>query len=121
MATARERPWSSFSTHKRGGVGVKSATLNKKTGDLVAVRSLSPQAKEIVAISDQGKTIRVALKKIPHLKRVTQGVRLMRLAAKDKVASLVIIEEEEDTDQPQSTEAITIPSNKKPEKEKDGK
>ena len=83
-----------FTPHKRGGVGVKSATINKKTGDLVAVRSLSPAATEIVAISDKGKAIRVDLKKIPQLTRVTQGVRLMRLGKDDGVAALVVIEEQ---------------------------
>ena len=53
-----------FAAHKRGGVGVRSATLSARTGDLVAVRSLSPQAKEIVAISERSKTIRVDVKKI---------------------------------------------------------
>ena len=94
-----------FTPHKRGGVGVKSATINKKTGELIAVRSLSPQAKEIVAISDNGKSIRVDLKKIPRLQRVTQGVRLMRLAADDKVSSLVIIEEAEESEEQMKLEA----------------
>ena len=88
-----------FAPHRRGGVGVKSATVNKKTGEIIAVRSLSDQAKEIVAISDQGKTIRVDLKKIPKLSRVTQGVRLMRLNNNDKVASLVIINKEQEAPQ----------------------
>ena len=96
---ASERLWNSLPPHRRGGVGVKSATVNKKTGEIIAVRSLSDQAKEIVAISDQGKTIRVDLKKIPKLSRVTQGVRLMRLNNNDKVASLVIINEEQEAPQ----------------------
>ena len=58
-----------FTPHKRGGVGVKSATINNKTGELIAVRSVGPEAKEIVAISDNGKAIRVDLKKIPKLTR----------------------------------------------------
>ena len=82
-----------FAAHKRGGVGVKSATINKKTGELIAVRGLSPQAKELVAISERGKTIRVDVKRVNRLKRATQGVRLMRLDKGDQVASLVVIEE----------------------------
>ena len=85
-----------FAAHKRGGVGVRSATLSKRTGDLVAVRSLSPLAKEIVAISERSKTIRVAVKKINRLQRATQGVRLMRLDKGDSVVSLVVIEESDD-------------------------
>ena len=81
-----------FAAHKRGGIGVKSATINSKTGNLVAVRGLNPQAKELVAISERGKTIRIDIKKINRLKRATQGVRLMRLARDDQVVSLVVLE-----------------------------
>ena len=85
-----------FAAHKRGGVGVRSAALSDRTGDLVAVRSLGPRAKEIVAISERGKTIRVDVKKINRLQRATQGVRLMRLDKGDSVVSLVVIEESEE-------------------------
>ena len=85
-----------FAAHKRGGVGVRSAALSERTGDLMAVRSLSPRAKEIVAISERGKTIRVDVKRINRLQRATQGVRLMRLDAGDSIASLVVIEEDEE-------------------------
>lgn len=105
-----------FTPHKRGGIGVKSATINNKTGDLVAVRSLSKEAKEIVAISDKGKAIRVDLKKIPSLKRVTQGVRLMRLDDDDRVASLVIIEEAEEIKE----EQLKLANKDQSQKKKDG-
>ena len=85
-----------FTQHRRGGVGIRSAVINKKTGNLVIGKSLSQRAKEVVVISAAGKTIRVALKQIPCLKRVTQGVRLMKLDGNDQVASMVVIEEQED-------------------------
>jgi DNA gyrase subunit A len=47
-------------------------------------------------ISTQGQTIRVGLKDIPNLGRTTQGVRVMRLATKDTVASLGIILEQDE-------------------------
>ena len=82
-----------FTQHRRGGVGIRSAVINKKTGNLVIGKSLGPRAKEVVVISATGKTIRVALKQISCLKRVTQGVRLMKLDGDDKVVSMVVIEE----------------------------
>ena len=85
-----------FTAHRRGGVGIKSAVLNKKTGRLVISRSLSKRASEVVAISEKGKTIRIDLKNVSRLKRSTQGVRLMRLDRNDKVVSLVVIEVQED-------------------------
>lgn len=85
---------SNFPTHKRGGVGIKAAVVNSKTGDLVAVRSLDPSATEVLMISSAGQAIRIGLKDIPTLGRTTQGVRIMRLNGKDTVASLGIILEQ---------------------------
>lgn len=85
---------SNFPTHKRGGVGIKAAVVNAKTGDLVTVRALDPKADEVLMISSQGQAIRIALNDIPSLGRTTQGVRVMRLNGKDTVASLGIILEQ---------------------------
>ena len=81
-----------FTPHKRGGIGVRSAVVNDKTGPLVTVRGLSEQATEVIAISQAGKTIRLKLKNVPTIGRSTQGVRIMRLNKGDKVASAVIVE-----------------------------
>lgn len=80
-----------FSSHKRGGVGIKSAVVTAKTGNIISVRSIDPEASEILIISTKGQTIRVGLSDIPKLGRTTQGVRIMRLADDDSVASLGII------------------------------
>ena len=83
-----------FTQHRRGGIGIRAAIINKKTGNLVIGRNLNDQSQEVVVISAQGKVIRVELKQIPKLKRVTQGVRLMRLDDDDHVASVVVISQE---------------------------
>lgn len=80
-----------FPTHKRGGVGIKAAIVNNKTGELVTVRSLSDESKELLIISSKGQSIRLALAGIPALGRTTQGVRIMRLGAGDTVASVGIV------------------------------
>ena len=52
---------SQFTPHARGGVGIRSAVVNKKTGDLVGVKSLSEtDGQEVIIISSQGQTIRLA-------------------------------------------------------------
>ncbi len=89
-----------FTAHARGGVGIRSAVVNKKTGDLVGVKALSSNDdEEVIIISQQGQTIRLGLKDIPALGRATQGVRIMRLSDKDSVVSLALVkkatEEEE--------------------------
>lgn len=93
---------SQFTAHKRGGVGIRSAIVNKKTGELVGVRALSDDKTEVIIISTLGQTIRLGLKNIPALGRATQGVRIMRLNDSDTVAALALvdttIEPEDDED-----------------------
>lgn len=90
---------SNFPSHKRGGVGIKSAVVTAKTGNIVSVRSIDPDASEILIISTQGQTIRVGLQDIPKLGRTTQGVRIMRLNNEDTVASLGIILDQPDKEE----------------------
>jgi len=93
---------SNFPSHKRGGVGVRVAAVTAKTGAIVAVHTLDPEAKEVIMISSKGQAIRVAVKEIPTLGRATQGVRIMRLADGDTVASIGIVlpeEKEEDAEE----------------------
>ena len=91
-----------FPTHKRGGVGIKVAAVTAKTGPIVAVHTLDPEASEVIMMSSNGQAIRVAMKDIPTLGRATQGVRIMRMADGDTVASIGIVlpeEKEEETNE----------------------
>jgi len=83
-----------FPSHKRGGVGIKAAVVTAKTGPIVAVRTMDPEASEVLLISNKGQAIRVGLKDIPTLGRTTQGVRIMRMSEGDKVASLGLMPEQ---------------------------
>lgn len=80
-----------FTAHTRGGVGIRSAVVNSKTGNLVGVASLTAECNEVIIISSQGQTIRLGLKNIPELGRATQGVRIMRLNTNDRVVSLTLV------------------------------
>jgi len=90
---------SQFTAHARGGVGIRSAVVNTKTGPLIGVKTLTGEDQEVIIISGQGQTIRLGLKDIPELGRATQGVRIMRLNAKDEVVSLALVDAVEDDDE----------------------
>ncbi len=81
-----------FTAHARGGVGIRSAVVNTKTGKLMGVKTLKDDSQELIIISTHGQTIRLGLKNIPQLGRATQGVRIMRLNDGDTVASLALVE-----------------------------
>ncbi len=89
-----------FTAHARGGVGIRSAVVNQKTGKLIGVKTLSGDAKqEVILISSAGQTIRLGLKDISELGRATQGVRVMRLNDGDTVVSLALVNTEETSDE----------------------
>jgi DNA gyrase subunit A len=95
-----------FTPHKRGGVGIRSAVVNKKTGPLIGVKALKGEEQEVIIISHQGQTIRLGLKDIPALGRATQGVRIMRLNDGDSVASLALVDKLADIDDASSEEVM---------------
>jgi len=92
---------SQFTAHARGGVGIRSAAINTKTGSLMGVKTLIDDTQEVIIISSQGQTIRLGLKDIPELGRVAQGVRIMRLNDGDEVVSMALVDAapEEDLDE----------------------
>lgn len=99
-----------FTPHARGGVGIRSAVVNKKTGELIGVNTLSDNDdQEVIIISQNGQTIRLGLKDIPALGRATQGVRIMRLNETDQVVSLALVEKSEIPEDDE--EAVQEPEN----------
>jgi DNA gyrase subunit A len=101
--------------HKRGGVGVRIAIVNDKTGRVVAVKAIAAKqegeirASEILIISTQGQTIRLGLDTIPSIGRSTQGVRIMKLNDKDRVASVAFVHESDEAEPEEPSEAESAP------------
>jgi DNA gyrase subunit A len=87
-----------FTPHARGGVGIRSAVVNDKTGELIGVKRLLSDEQELIIISKNGQTIRLGLNNIPALGRATQGVRIMRLNDTDEVVSLALVDKAEEID-----------------------
>ena len=80
----------------RGGSGVKTANVTKKTGKVVGARVLdSTMSGDLILISSHGQMIRLPMKQVPTSGRATQGVYVMRMKDGDKVASLSLILDDE--------------------------
>lgn len=99
-----------FTPHARGGVGIRSAIVNDKTGELVGVKTLSDTAddQEVIIISHNGQTIRLGIKDIPALGRATQGVRIMRLNDDDEVVSLALVDKSEEIEEDETPTATPV-------------
>jgi DNA gyrase subunit A len=83
-----------YTRQNRGGVGIKTAQVTNKTGKVVKAIIIDPKMSDVIMISRGGQVIRLPLKGISKLGRVTQGVILMRLTSEDKVTSLTLVEQE---------------------------
>lgn len=104
---------SQFTAHARGGVGIRSAVVNKKTGKLMGVASLRDgDDQEIIIISQMGQTIRLGMKDIPEISRATQGVRIMRLKDGDSVASMGLVKAEPKDDEADDSDKESKPETK---------
>jgi DNA gyrase subunit A len=71
----------------RGGKGVKTINITEKTGNLIAVKSVSND-NDLMIITQNGLTIRLSVNSISLLGRATQGVRLINLKGDDRIASV---------------------------------
>jgi len=78
-----------YKVQKRGGSGIKTGKVTSKTGSLMAAWIITPEEDEVVAVSQKGQVIRIDVNEIPELGRQTQGVRIMKLREKDKIASMI--------------------------------
>ncbi|NQU52122.1 MAG: DNA gyrase subunit A [Bacteroidetes bacterium] len=81
----------------RGGKGVKTINITEKTGKLIAMKSVSDD-NDLMIITLNGLTIRLAVNTISVLGRATQGVRVINLKGDDRIASVapVTVEEAEE-------------------------
>lgn len=89
-------------TH-RGSKGVKTLNITDKNGTIVAFKTVTDD-KDLMIITDQGIVIRISADKVSRMSRVTQGVRLMNLREGQKVATVSVVEkEEENTNENETT------------------
>ncbi|MBX4190364.1 hypothetical protein KW791_03675, partial [Candidatus Parcubacteria bacterium] len=73
------------------GHGIMTAKITSKTGTLVSAHVISEEDKELIAVSRKGQVIRTSIEGVSVLGRATQGVRVMKLDAGDKLASVAIV------------------------------
>lgn len=76
----------------RGGKGVRTMSVTEKTGKLVALRYVTDMD-DVMIITKNGITIRMAVEDISTLGRNTQGVRLIKIGTKDSIAALAIVKD----------------------------
>ncbi len=79
----------------RGGKGVKTMNITEKTGKLVAIKSVE-NTDDLMIITKNGITIRLAVEQVSVYGRNAQGVRVINLREDDKIASVARISASEE-------------------------
>jgi len=82
----------------RGGKGVKTINITEKTGNLIAIKTVT-DANDLMIITKDGITIRMAVEKLRVMGRATQGVRLINIDDTDAIAAVTKVDHEEEVEE----------------------
>lgn len=82
-----------YKVQGRGGSGIKTANITRKTGALVSAHIVETKdERDLFVVSSVGQVVRSPLSSVSTLGRATQGVRVMRFKKEDDtVASVTLI------------------------------
>ena len=79
----------------RGGKGVKTLNITEKTGQLVAIKSVTDED-DLMITNKSGVMIRLRMDDLRVMGRATQGVRLINLKGNDTIASVAKVPRSEE-------------------------
>ena len=82
----------------RGGKGVKTINVTDKTGNLIAIKTVT-DANDLMIITKEGITIRMAVEKLRVMGRATQGVRLINIDDTDAIAAVTKVDHEDEVEE----------------------
>jgi DNA gyrase subunit A len=85
-----------FDIQNRGGMGIKAAAVTQRVGSVVFSVVVEDAEHDLMLISSKGTILKIPLKSVKVLGRVTQGVTLMKLGGGDKVASAALLSQREE-------------------------
>ena len=80
-----------YPSYHRGGQGVLNLRVNTKIGQAVGIVGIDEH--EMLLITKMGKVIRIKTENVRPIGRATQGVRIINIAAADKVCSIAKVRE----------------------------
>jgi DNA gyrase subunit A len=96
----KRSPIDDYRITNRGGKGVKTLNISDKTGQLVAIKSVTDD-NDLMIINKSAMTIRIAVASLRVMGRATQGVKLINLGKRnqnDEIASVCVVDHEEDAE-----------------------
>ncbi len=86
----------------RGGKGVKTISITEKTGNLVAIKSVT-DSDDLMIINKSGIAIRMSVQDLRVMGRATQGVKLINLRNGDSIAAVAKVMHDDDVEENEGT------------------
>jgi DNA gyrase subunit A len=107
-----------YRSQNRGGVGLINIKTSDRNGKVVALKAVE-STDDLMLISAKGIVIRTGLDQLHDIGRNTQGVRLIRLDAGDKLVAVArLVKDENEDDDTEADVADTSDENSATEKNK---
>ncbi len=98
----------------RGTKGVKTLNITDKTGELIAIKSVTDD-EDLMIINKSGIVIRLAVSTLRIMGRATQGVKLIDLRGNDQIAAVTKVEHvEEEEETSENAETVENPAGETP-------
>ena len=104
----KRTPESEYRPQSRGGYGLKTMHMTDRNGEIVAMKSVNGE-EDLMLITIHGILIRMSIGDISIFGRSTQGVRLIRLADDERVATVAKVEKDDDLDEDELEHEPGIP------------
>ena len=90
----KRTPEEEYRLQSRGGIGLKTMQITEKNGKMVAVKTVDG-TEDLMLITINGMLIRMDVNDISVIGRSTQGVRLIRLADEEYVATVARVKKDD--------------------------
>jgi DNA gyrase subunit A len=84
-----------YRVQSRGGVGIINIQTSERNGKVIGIAQVTDED-ELMLITQQGKTLRMAAKDIRAIGRATQGVRLIDIEGEDRAVSIARLAEKDE-------------------------
>jgi DNA gyrase subunit A len=84
-----------YRVQSRGGIGIINIQTSERNGKVVGISQVTDED-ELMLITEQGKTLRMAARDIRTIGRATQGVKLIDIEGDDRAVSIARLAEKDD-------------------------
>ena len=88
-----------YRVQSRGGIGIINIQTSERNGKVVGISQVTDED-ELMLITQQGKTLRMAARDVRTIGRATQGVKLIDIEGDDRAVSIARLAEKDDEEPP---------------------